>query len=255
MGRDRPRAVAPSTDQPADANAPAPVAPQGNPDTAQPNPVVQGDSLSADGLVELRRSDERAPERDLATIQERIREGAPGTYLLQVLEQQDYLLMRWPDRRAEPLRVWIEPSTTLPNWSVTYPVVAEHAFEEWRVAGFPVRFDMVRDSASADITIRWIHQFPPDEGPRIGMARKKRDQHGWILQAEITIATHDRDGRPLRAETVGGTARHEVGHVLGLAHSNNPGDVMFPESRTPRISGADRATLRLLYFLPPGLVK
>jgi hypothetical protein len=30
---------------------------------------------------------------------------------------------------------------------------------------------------------------------------------------------------------------------------------MYPESRTPVISAADRATMHLLYLLPPGMVK
>jgi predicted Zn-dependent protease len=75
------------------------------------------------------------------------------------------------------------------------------------------------------------------------------------VAAEITIATHATDGTPLPPDVVFGAARHEAGHALGLGHSNNPNDVMFPVSRATTISAADRATLHLLYTLPPGAVK
>lgn len=197
-----------------------------------------------------------APARDLALIQERLREGAPGTYILQMLPEQGDTLVRWPERLDVPLRVWIQADASFEGWHPSYAVVAERAFEEWREAGFPVQFDRVPDSTGADIKIVFVHQMPHDEHVRrIGVAKRVRDQDGWLVQAEIVIATHNRAGEVLPAETVGGTARHEVGHVLGLGHSQNPSDVMFPESRTPVISASDRATLHLIYMLPPGPVK
>ena len=213
-------------------------------------PTQQGDPSV---LPPARDTAEQA--RDLALIQDRLREGAPGTYILEMLAEQGDTLARWPERMNEPIRVWIQPHAEIPDWNRAYPVVAERAFEEWREAGFPVQFNRMRDSAGTDIKILFVHQMPPEERRRIGVARRMRDRHGWLFQAEVVIATHDRSGLPLPAETVGGTARHEVGHVLGLGHSPNATDVMFPESRTPTISAMDRATLHLLYMLPPGAVK
>lgn len=227
---------------------PAPVAPAAA-DTLAPV-IPQGDVV-----VSASRPSTRVAE-DLQAIQERLRDGAPGTYILEMLAQQGDTLVRWPDRLNQPLRVWIQPDAAFPDWDPSYAVVAERAFEEWQQAGFPIQFDRMRDSAGTDIRIVFVHQMPPEEQDRrIGVARRVRDQDGWLVRAEVVIATHDRSGRPLPAATVGGTARHEVGHVLGLGHSPSPTDVMYPESRTAVISAMDRATLHLIYTLPPGPVR
>lgn len=226
-----------------------------------PGPPTRADVVSApavmipqgDAIVPSIRRDSNAPARNLAAIQARLREGAPGTYILHMLPEQGDTLARWPDRMHEALRVWIQPDASIPDWDAAYPVVAERAFEEWQLAGFPIRFDRVRDSAGADIKIVFVHRMPAEEPVRrIGVARRVRDQDGWLVYAEIVIATHGRDGNALSPETIGGTARHEVGHVLGLGHSPNPADVMYPESRSTVISATDRATLHLIYTLPPG---
>ena len=50
-------------------------------------------------------------------------------------------------------------------------------------------------------------------------------------------------------------AVHEMGHALGLPHSGDTADVMFPATRTGSLSERDRRTVGVLYRLPPGPVR
>jgi hypothetical protein len=226
--------------------------------TVQGEAAPQGAaSADAPGIeIATRPSDkvEPAPPRDDASIRTQIADNASLTYLQGILDEQGQMLFRWPDRRLNALRVWIDRRPTVSSWNVAYALAAERAFDEWREAGFPVAFDFVHDSASSHVWIQWADAIAAG-GRRIGVTYKTRDQHGWIVAARIVVALHDPRGTPLPESTVHGVVRHEVGHALGLGHSENPNDVMYPESHTPVISAADRATLHLLYRLPPGLVR
>ena len=249
------RNVRRSTGKPASASqTTAAATPQGAAvDTASAIPAPDTATLAAPSEISVQQSTAPAPVVDTPYVRELIREGSAGTYLRDLLSQQDNLLMRWPDRRSN-MRVFIERDPGLADWNPKYPAVAEHAFDEWQEAGFPLRFDMVLERSDVDIHIKWIDRFPAEERQKLGMATKVRDQHGWLVSSEISIATHDSQGQALPPELVAATARHEIGHALGLGHSSSASDVMYPESRTPVISRADRQTLHVLYLLPPGRV-
>jgi hypothetical protein len=180
---------------------------------------------------------------------------APGTYVTDILGQQDSVLYRWPERLLDAVRVYVEPTSAAADWSLEYPVMARTVFDEWALAGFPLRFAFVYDSAGADIVIRWVERFPPEAGQRIGETERSHTSASLIAGARVVIANHDSAGRLLPPSVVAGIIRHEVGHALGLNHANDSASVMFRESAAWTISHSDRATLRLLYLVPAGSLK
>ena len=188
-------------------------------------------------------------------LRRRVKSLSAGTYVNDILAEQDSALYRWPERLNDALRVYIEPTSTIAGFDPRYPEMGRTVFAEWSEAGFPLRFTFIYDSASADITIRWIDHFANGEGQRIGVTERIHTSQFQIAKANIAIANHDSSGRTLSVTTVGGIIRHEIGHALGLNHANDPSSVMYRESATSMIGNSDRATLRLLYLVPGGSLK
>ena len=188
-------------------------------------------------------------------LRRQVRNLAAGTYINDILLEQDSAVYRWPEHLGNALRVYIEPTSSIPGFDTHYPQMARDVFAEWSEAGFPLRFTFIYDSTTADMTVRWRERFGAEEGQRIGVTERTQTSAFLIAHANVSIANHDSTGRLLPVTTVGGILRHEIGHALGLNHANDPSSVMYRESATSTIGGSDRATLRLIYLVPAGSLK
>jgi hypothetical protein len=185
-------------------------------------------------------------------VRRRIAERGVGTYIGEMLAERDSALARWPDRRGAPLRVWVQPAASLEDWDGAYVSEVRAAFREWDALRLPVRFAFTGDSARADVHVTFIDHF---EDPISGRTKWVRDDDWWITDADIILATHHRGGDALDTDAMRAMTLHEVGHLLGLDHTADGANIMAPKVRVRALSAADRATVRLLYALPPGAVR
>lgn len=211
--------------------------------------VIEESAPAAYGALES--SGTPAPDRDPVAITDALNARSDGTYLHELLDLRDGWSYRWRDRSLDPMRVWIEPSP-LPGYRPEFAREVEQAFEAWARIGLPFVFTYVRDSARAEVHVTWVDRF---EGRMTGRTRWRHDEHGWITAADLELALHLPDGRPVVVEGVRAVALHEVGHLIGLDHPQDETSVMSAQVFVTETSEADRRTARLIYDLPPGRIR
>lgn len=186
----------------------------------------------------------------LAARQQLSRE-ASLTYLDSLIISTDSVVRRWPDRSGVPLRVSIIEGGP-PGYQPRMAEFVREALGRWESIGIGVRFTTVADTSNADILVRWIDHFDFD---RAGQTDLTWDQAGRVRKAAILLALRTNTGLTLPDPALLTVAVHETGHALGLPHSADSNDVMFPATQTGTLSERDRRTAQVLYQLPPGPVR
>ena len=102
---------------------------------------------------------------------------ATGTYIGRLLADRDSTLERWPDRVSDPLKVWIDSSSTVSGEQAGFPAAVRAAIAEWGTTGIPIRFAYVGSARDADIRVRWTDYLDKKTGSTTWRTDRWRIHH------------------------------------------------------------------------------
>jgi len=161
---------------------------------------------------------------------------------------------RWPSATNRISVAVPEPEQVPGAKAREFQRAAMRGIRAWTGHPFPLSIAGGPGQADVDVVVTWS----PDLGEgRLGRAQVEwslKDGRGQVRVLGLHLATRapNDEGPALSPHQVELVAAHEMGHVLGLPHSDDPRDVMYPENTSTRLTSRDFLTLEALYRLPIG---
>jgi tetratricopeptide (TPR) repeat protein len=174
---------------------------------------------------------EKATEA-LAIIQHNFGKQSDSDY---VCDAQNEGKRRWSTNGA-PLRVYIKENASLRGYHTEYPAIVKQAFDEWsQGTNGKVLFVYTADPAEAQIKVSWTDNSADlvaagGDSRELGLTLTTFSD-GVIESADIklhTLVGVCRDDVSEVFPQAKSVALHEIGHAMGLNHSTQPYDTMYP---------------------------
>ena len=170
-------------------------------------------------------------------------------YLCAELSTADQVVVRRWIRQGGPLVVHVPlPDLDDPARARALQRAAAAGVRVWNDHPYPILVDE-RGTRHADVDVRWVSLTDT----QLGVTRTQwSPSTGLEVLGLLLTPRSPFTGRPLPPRQVRLTAAHEMGHALGLPHSDDPRDLMYPKNTANALTAQDFRTLEVLYRLEDG---
>ena len=197
-------------------------------------------------------------QRELSIMEHQCLSKPVGDYYADATQNGVY---HWP-ASAMPLKVFINKSSKASGYIPELARSLQQAFQDWSDSSQKkITFVFTNDAGHADIKCDWSDDVTKfGDMQELGLTRiLTEDETGLISSAEISLfSSIDAGLRSPEAllRTAKSVQLHEIGHALGLGHSQCDYDVMYPFSSPEGfefpLNVRDGNTISTLYNRPQG---
>lgn len=127
-----------------------------------------------------------------------------------------------------PLKVYVEQSNSK-LYKPLYKSYIDYAFKVWQKADSRIKFVYVSSKEHADITIAFEDNLSEKyKDNYLGLTDYELTRTNKIINSAIQISFLRENGEKLNNGELKATIIHELGHAVGLGHSDNKADIMYP---------------------------
>ncbi len=118
---------------------------------------------------------------------------------------------------AQTYNVYVEP---LPEWADYAVNVMYKSTNAWSEANPDLGFYLADDPSSADFVVKWVKEFGAEH---VGYAYGNQ-----FIEVGLGDSNCLGSWQPYSEDYISQIMMHEIGHILGLGHTDDINDIMFP---------------------------
>lgn len=132
------------------------------------------------------------------------------------------------NKNSYPLKIYVEKSSSKYFKKVFLDYI-EYAFKVWEKADNRITYTFVSSRDSASIIIRFANNLMKKYDENfLGLTKTDYNEVKDINKADVQLSLLKFDNEQVADGEMKATIIHELGHALGLGHSDNDKDIMYP---------------------------